>query len=79
MNKQKKDILRILLKKPYVNQRVLAQLSGYSLGVVNRSMKELLKEGYIDQNNCLTNKSIKEREMLEQYIVQMKEARLVKE
>ena len=60
MNKQKKDILRILLKKPYVNQRVLAQLSGYSLGVVNRSMKELLKEGYIDQNNCLTNKSIKE-------------------
>ena len=30
----------------------------------------------IDKN---TNKSIKEREMLEQYIVQMKEARLVKE
>lgn len=60
MNKQKKDILMILLNKGYVNQRILAELSGYSLGVVNRSMQELIREGYVNQDNRLTKKSIEE-------------------
>ena len=34
MNKQESDIL---------NQRILAEVSGHSLGVVNRSLKELIK------------------------------------
>lgn len=50
MNKQESDILNTLLLEPFVNQRVLAEVSGHSLGVVNRSLKELIKEGYIDHS-----------------------------
>jgi hypothetical protein len=42
MNKQESDILNTLLLKPYINQRILAEVSGHSLGVVNRSLKELI-------------------------------------
>lgn len=48
MNKQESDILNTLLLEPFINQRVLVEVSGHSLGVVNRSLKELIKEGYID-------------------------------
>lgn len=49
MNKQESDVLNALLKEPFINQRILAELSGHSLGVVNRSIKELMKAGYIDE------------------------------
>ena len=49
MNKQECDILNNLLVEPFVNQRVLAEISGHSLGVVNRSLKELVKMGYLDE------------------------------
>lgn len=38
MNKQESDILNALLLEPFINQRVLAEVSGHSLGVVNRSL-----------------------------------------
>lgn len=57
MNKQECDILEALYAEPYINQRVLANLSGYSLGIVNRSLKQLLKEGYIDEDVQLTKKA----------------------
>lgn len=57
MNKQEKDILKILLLKGYSNQRILAEWSGYSLGVVNRSIKNLNKLGYLDEKNALTEKA----------------------
>ncbi len=60
MNKQESDILNILFKGTYVSQRILAEESGHSLGIVNRSLKMLLKEGYIDEDICLTQKAIKE-------------------
>ena len=41
MNKQESDIMKILLREPFSNQRILAESSGHSLGVVNRSVKEL--------------------------------------
>lgn len=49
MNKQESDILYALFLEPFINQRILAEVSGHSLGVVNRSVKELMKTGYIDE------------------------------
>ena len=48
MNKQESDVLNILLQEPFINQRILAEEAGHSLGVVNRSLKELIKDGYLD-------------------------------
>lgn len=50
MNKQESDILNALLIEPFINQRILAEVSGHSLGVVNRSLKELIKLEYIDDS-----------------------------
>ena len=55
MNLQELDILRTLFYEPFVNQRILAEKSGYSLGVVNRSLKELMKSGIIDERAKLTS------------------------
>jgi len=57
MNIQSLDILNALHSKPYTNQRDLAQKSGHSLGIVNRCIKELMKDGYIDEHMGLTNKA----------------------
>lgn len=58
MNKQESDILNALLQEPFINQRVLAEISGHSLGVVNRSLKELIKSGYIDESIRPTTKAV---------------------
>lgn len=60
MNKQESDILNALLLEPFINQRILAEVSGHSLGVVNRSLKELIKENYVDDTIHLTEKAITE-------------------
>lgn len=57
MNKQDMDILNILYSEKYINQRGLAENSGHSLGVVNRSLKELVNYGYIDREFELTDKA----------------------
>lgn len=57
MNKQESDILNILLMEPYINQRILSESCGHSLGVVNRSIKSLIKEGYLDQMVVPTEKA----------------------
>lgn len=49
MNNQEKDILNKLFMEPYVNQRVLSEMTGHSLGIVNRSISQLLKEGFINE------------------------------
>lgn len=60
MNKQEYDILNTLLVEPYINQRVLAEGAGHSLGVVNRTLKDLIKLGYIDDEIRPTEKAIDE-------------------
>lgn len=57
MNIQERDLLKVLYSEKYINQRILADLSGHSLGVVNRSLKQLLLEGYINEENQLTQKA----------------------
>ena len=41
MNVVESDILKSLLNKPFVNQRVLSEATGYSLGKVNETLKAL--------------------------------------
>ena len=60
MNKQESDILNVLLLEPFINQRILAEVSGHSLGVVNRSLKELIKMDYLDEAILPTMKAITE-------------------
>lgn len=60
MNNLKQDILNNLIKEPFINQRILAAQTGYSLGVVNRSIKELISEGYLDEEIRPTEKALRE-------------------
>lgn len=48
MNIRQYDILRTLFEESYVNQRILAETTGYSLGTVNHAVNELKKDGYLD-------------------------------
>lgn len=57
MNSQESDILRTLFYEPFINQRILAESSGHSLGVVNRSLRQLMEDGYLDSSAQLTIKA----------------------
>ena len=57
MNIQERDIIKILLEAPLSNQRALSEQSGHSLGVVNRSLRSLVEEGYLDDTMKLTEKA----------------------
>ncbi len=59
MNIQTLDILNIMHSKSYTNQRDLAKESGHSLGIVNRCIRELMDEGYLDNHMRLTVKAQK--------------------
>ena len=60
MNNSKQDILNNLIKEPFINQRILAAQTGHSLGIVNRSIKELISEGYLDEEIRQTEKTLRE-------------------
>ncbi len=60
MNLQESNILRTLLKEPFVNQRILAEASGHSLGIVNRSLRSLIEKGYLNEAAQLTEKAREE-------------------
>lgn len=54
--------MNALLIEPFINQRVLAETCGHSLGVVNRSIKKLMEEGFLDENIRPTEKANREFE-----------------
>ena len=54
MNKQESDILQHLRINHFINQRILAEMTGHSLGVVNKSLKQLITNGYLDERLQLT-------------------------
>lgn len=58
MNRQECDILSTLFQTPFTNQRILAELCGHSLGMVNRSLKSLVQSGYLDAHFQLTEKAV---------------------
>ncbi|MDO5127021.1 MAG: NTP transferase domain-containing protein [Eubacteriales bacterium] len=59
MNIYEMNLLNMVAAQPYMNQRSLAKDSGYSLGIVNRSLKTLTDEGYLDEDRRLTGKAKK--------------------
>lgn len=63
MNKQDYDIMNIIYERGFVNQRELAKKSGYSIGKVNATLKELKKEKCINENMELTGKMKKELQL----------------
>lgn len=60
MNKQAGDVLLSLSRQPFVNQRTLSQQTGFSLGTVNRTLKELIAEGYLTEDCALTKRGAAE-------------------
>lgn len=54
MNRQECDVLLSLYEEPFINQRIVSEKVGHSLGVVNRSIKNLMTEGYLDDLCQLT-------------------------
>ena len=56
MNIIESDILKSLMNTPFVNQRVLSETTGYSLGKVNKTLKDLNAGGYLNNLNQLTDK-----------------------
>ena len=57
MNIIESDILKSLMNTPFVNQRVLSETTGYSLGKVNKTLKDLNAGGYLNNLNQLTDKA----------------------
>lgn len=57
MNKQECDILTNLYIEPFAGQRLLSEKSGHSLGVVNKSIRSLQEQGYLNAEMELTKKA----------------------
>ena len=57
MNAQELDILNAIRKNPKLNQREIANQSGYSLGFVNRVVKELQEEKWLSPTGELSKKA----------------------
>lgn len=55
MNIQELVILNALLSEPFENQRALAESTGHSLGVVNRSIRSLTEQGFLDKSGHPTD------------------------
>ena len=57
MNRQEMDVLRTLMSESFTNQRIMSETTGHSLGVINRSIKNLLAGGYLNKEMRLTEKA----------------------
>lgn len=57
MNIQEFELLNIIFREGYMNQRVLSEKLGYSLGKVNSALKKLIDLGYLDADMHLTEKA----------------------
>ena len=57
MNNKELDILNKLQSEPFINQRILSEITGYSLGTVNQAVRNLILEGYLNDAVYLTDKA----------------------
>lgn len=60
MNIQEYELMNMIAKDKYSNQRKLAKKSGYSVGKVNQSLRKLIEKGYLDKEKKLTHKAVHE-------------------
>ncbi len=57
MNKQDYDILQVIVENEGTSQRMIAHNSGLSLGRINRAVRSLRENGYIDDQMQITEKT----------------------
>ena len=57
MNIYESDILLSLYNKPNLNQREIAEVTGFSLGQINKSLRSLQRECFVDEKNFLLGKA----------------------
>lgn len=57
MNKQEADLLLCLKNTAFINQRTLSKDSGYSLGLVNTALNNLIDNGFLTADCSLTEKA----------------------
>lgn len=50
MNRQECDVLCALMEAPYFSQRSLSERCGHSLGIINRSLKQLKENGFLNDD-----------------------------
>lgn len=62
MNIQELDVMNNIKNSIFINQRTLAEETGHSLGIINRSLRSLCREGYLNEQMELTEKADKEFE-----------------
>lgn len=62
MDLQELDILKELSKQSYIDQRILTEISDYSLDQIDHSLNELIRKGFINDDHTLTELGIKELE-----------------
>ena len=58
LSNQEMDILYSLYHEPFINQRILAVMSGHSMSVVHRAVRSMIRHGYLDEHVQLTAKSL---------------------
>lgn len=56
MNEIDNDILLGISRYGFVSQRKLSETCNYSLGAVNKALKDLCRDGYLDEDKKLTDK-----------------------
>ncbi len=56
-DRQQCDILLALREHPFTSQRILAEETGYSIGLVNKQLNKLVEEGYLDSGKNFTPKT----------------------
>ncbi|PWJ64033.1 MULTISPECIES: phosphotransferase [unclassified Fibrobacter] len=57
MTSIEQDILKCIWQNPSAGQRLLSDLSGFSLGLINKSIKSLTSQEFLDENSQLTVKA----------------------
>lgn len=58
MNKKEGDILRLLTEERNATQRILSEISGYSLGNVNAIVQTLVEKNYINEDLVVTENGL---------------------
>lgn len=58
MNLYNIDILKAICCDGYITQRSLSEMTGHSVGIVNKSLRILCSEGYLDNERQLTDKAM---------------------
>ena len=59
MNKRERDLMNIMMNKTFINQRILAEETGHSIGSVNKALKSLSEKGFLNESYHPTEKAIR--------------------